>query len=155
MSKLDDLTSSVNQRLLEEMDRLRLTGATFERDTGISNQVFSNVSIRRNNAKSGFISALCTHYQADASYIITGVRSAPASNTATANGYKSKAVAGDRSMIQEVKTDDKEVVYLKEMLKAREREIADKLSIIAEKERLIQVLMGKTCTPCDTEKENE
>ena len=124
-----------------------LTGAAFERDTGISNQVFSNVSVGRNNAKSGFISALCTHYAADASYIITGARSAPASNTATANGYKSKAVAGDRSMIQETRADDKEIAYLKEVLKAKE-------AVIAEKERLIQVLMDKMRPRRDTVRED-
>ena len=36
-----------------------------------------------------------------------------------------------------------EIAYLKEMLKAKEREIADKEAIIAEKERLIGVLIGK------------
>ena len=60
-----------------------------------------------------------------------------------ANGYKSKAVAGDHSSAQEARTDEREISYLKEMLKAREREIADKETIIAEKERLIQVLMKR------------
>lgn len=162
MSELKTLSDGVSLRCREELMRLGVKGADFVQKTKLLKSTFSAVSNGVNTAPTGFISALCRHYQADATYIITGVRSAAISNTEASNGHKSKANMGDHSSVQETKVDEREVAYLKEMLKAKDREIADKLSIIAEKERLvaekerlIQVLMGKTCTPCDTEKENE
>ena len=155
MSELKTLSDGVSLRCREELMRLGVKGADFVQKTKLLKSTFSAVSNGVNTAPTGFISALCRHYQADATYIITGIRSATTSNAEASDGHKPKVNMDNHSSAQETRVDEREVAYLKEMLKAKDREIAEKERLIAEKERLIQVLMGKACTPCDTEKENE
>ena len=182
MSNLKDLNKVVSARCREELIRLGIKGVDFVAKTGLSKQTFSAVFNGVTSAPSGFISAFCTHYPADVSYIITGVHASSASDTTADNGENSKA--GDElsailkarydynekekrrleeymssaiqraksyynekgighqdeylsSPIRELTKSDYielEILYLRELMKSREREIADK-------ERLINLMM--------------
>ena len=100
MSNLKDLNKVVSLRCREELIRLGIKGVDFVAKTGLSKQTFSAVFNGVTSAPSGFISALCTYYPADVSYIITGIHSSSASDTTADNGENSKLVDEIDSAIQ-------------------------------------------------------
>lgn len=135
MSLLKDLSGGVTNRCREEISRLGLKGVTFCAVTGLPKQVFSAVSNGVNAAPTGFISALCRNYPADVSYIITGVPSSRIAETISTSGDMSPAVNNGTIDIK-FNTDSSRVSEL-------ETEIRHLKELLAEKERLIDVLMRK------------
>ena len=127
MSKLMELNEGVSLRCREELKRLGIKGVDFVKKTGLLKQTFSAVLNGVNSAPTGFISALCTNYPADVVYIITGVRSSTSDNTATGRVYDLKAVAEYRSTYRVASPEEKEkeIGYLMELIKSRDREIAN------------------------------
>ena len=140
MSKLMELNEGVSLRCREELKRLGIKGVDFVKKTGLLKQTFSAVLNGVNSAPTGFISALCTNYPADVVYIITGVRSSTSDNTATASVNDLNDLVDGCSFFRRVNYDpsrdifdqyEKEIRRLwEELIKSREREIADKERII-------------------------
>ena len=111
MSNLKDLNKVVSARCREELIRLGIKGVDFVAKTGLSKQTFSAVFNGVTSAPSGFISALCTHYPADVSYIITGIHASSSSDTAADNGENLKAIDLIDYALQKGKYDyDKEQI---------------------------------------------
>ena len=136
MSNLKKLNSEVSERCMEEINRLGIRGVGFVQKTGLSKQTFSAVVNGVNSAPTGFISALCTHYPADVSYIMTGVRESDmCDNTAF---RKRKDIVVNRSATQETMSDDKEkeMLYMKKILELKDR-------LIAAQEQMLGLLKEK------------